>query len=351
MSNEETVKSCPLENEKILNMLENARPYSYYNVSLKSLIDNYYALYVEAINNFEEYKKGLYSNHNNKKLAFILKNMTIENVKSSGNGFEFELVLKAPISFRLPFYYKSRKELEYTGEKENFLVSTIKNSVSDKRIECLKEALENFSEIRKSYTFNFYELPYAIILDSKHISITNVDDTSNNLTSLVDIDIVEKTITFNESINNDEFTSAMFKDYLAILLDCVVISNDGSSNPFGYHDINYSFTDELLDKYGLLPDKEEVEEEEIEEELLKDDVYYLVVPSGGYELIKDYVRIEYNERSQLYVFTFDDYSKMVVPSSSILKLSGYYGANVADTDAYNRFKSLALTPKGNKEGK
>lgn len=338
---------CSIDNEYIQILLDNLGDRGYWGVTLRDLINGYYNIYCDFYECFDVFIGTLASKCGDG-TNIIFKNAKLANVSTDDNiVYNFELVSDSPISFRLPFTFDSNadrfEKLKFIGEKKDNLVHKIKcDSFSNNEFEYLEEALKNCIKINKSIIFTLRDsLPYAICFDHNHISISNANDTSNNINPLVDIDIEEITLTFNDSIADNEFT-AIFEEYLALILENAYVGKSDVSNVFGHlESLRGDFVYLLLTKYNMMEKKiDNISKEEYPKGKI---AYYLNLPNEGYELITGYMDVKYNEKTNCYDFRFYDYTKLSIPVSSVLVIDADTKL-VRNSEAYDIYKKLTLKP-------
>lgn len=350
MDQEKKTNGCSLENEYIQTLLDNMCSGSSYNrTSLKTLINGYYKIYLDAHDYFEKYKEAVVK-HARRDIDLIIRNMRIENISQDNDlVYSFEFVADVPLSFRLPCTLDTQADksskFKYVGDNEenlSYIITRI--AYSDEELSALESALRNQKKINKSYTYKLLDsLPYVVYINNKHITISDANDQSNNIIPIVEIDLEEKTIQFNESIDKNEFT-AIFKDYLVLLLENADVDEQEIRKELGYiGSYNFEFVNFLLNKYDMFGKKDNKQVEK-EKDPRGREAYYLNVPNEGYKLIGGYSYVGYNKEYNCYDFRFRDYSVMSIPASSLIKVDGR-GEQVGGCDAYMGLKKLVLNPK------
>lgn len=336
---------CSLDNEYIQILLDNLGDRGYWGVTLRDLINGYYNIYCDFYECFDVFIRDLSSKCGDD-TNIIFKNAKLDNVSTDDNLiYNFELVSDFPISFRLPFTFDSNAErcekLKYIGDKKDNLVHKMRcGSFSNDELEYLELALENYIRINKNSIFTLSgSLPYVICFDHNRITINNANDTSNNMNPLVDIDIEEITISFNDSIADNEFT-AIFAEYLALVLENAYVMKSDVNNTFGYiKTLKGDFVYSLLTKYNMMEKKiDNITKEEYPKGKI---AYYLNLPNEGYELITGYMDVKYNEKTNCYDFRFYDYTKLSIPVSSVLVIDADTKL-VRNSEAYDIYKKLTL---------
>ena len=317
MNRVDMLQGCSLENQHIQTILENINTRHYAEISLKELIDGYYDVYCKAYDLLEKFKEKIIRESNHK-MKDIIKFMRIDNLVMDNRVYRFDFVSDYPISFRLPFTFNCEdRKLDFAGEKKDCLSYYIVNvSYSKENLSDLEGSLNSFMIINKNCMMNLKDsLPYIVCFDHDRVSICNADDTSNNIVPLVDMDLKNSIVSFDESIANNEF-SVMFKDYLLLILENAYVDRDDVREKLGH--IGYGewhFVDVLLIK-----DYKTQQEEKIlkEKEPKGAEIYYLNVPNEGYKLISDYRCVRYNQERNCYTFEFFDFSFLSIPASEIL---------------------------------
>lgn len=345
-------------NPIVKQLLSEPSGYSYYSITLKKLIDNYYNFYKNTFALIDDYRTKMCGN-NDIGSEYCFKDLSIENVKVDEKGvYKFDFVSNYPMHYRIPFtFYKGVDNVEFYSEEidnkeTRYFVSLIKIAMKGPDSELYSKLftiLKNLVFINTRHVINLGNLPYVIHFDFNQIGISDALDESNNIVNLVDINIDDFTIEFKLDNQSNDF-NAMLKDYFLLLLEKVSFKRSDINNSLtDGSSTNYSFINDLLVKYELM-DKPKEEKQVIEDYIPDDEnLYYLNVPNEGFRLITGYRRADYDDHRKVYIFEFKDYSEMRVPRDSILKMKNGYHSSIRSCEAMTLFKKLTLSSNKDKE--